>query len=63
VDDALLWADNLEESFFATARWLNLCGRNGITLNPDKFQFGRDSVDFTGFKIGQTNETPLTSNP
>ena len=35
VDDTLLWADSLEESF---------CGRHGITLNPDKFTFGQDTV-------------------
>ena len=40
VDDVLLWADSLEDSFFQTVQWLDICGRHGITLNPEKFVFG-----------------------
>ena len=25
VDDVLLWADSIEESFFQTAQWLDIC--------------------------------------
>lgn len=32
-------------------RWLDRCGSNGITLNPKKFHFGKDTVDFAGFTI------------
>ena len=35
IDDTLLWADSLEESFYRTCEWLHLCGRNSITLNPE----------------------------
>ena len=28
-----------------------MCGRNGITLNRDKFVFGEDDVEFAGFTI------------
>ena len=51
VDDALLWADNIEESFFQACHWLETCGKNGITLNPDKFVFAEDNVEFAGFAI------------
>ena len=51
VDDALLWADNIEESFFQACHWLETCGKNGITLNPDKFVFAEDNVEFAGFEI------------
>jgi len=37
VDDVLLWADSLEESFFQT-----------VTLNPEKFVLGSDTVEFAG---------------
>jgi len=37
VDDALLWSNSIEESFFQACNWLETCGRNGIILNPDKF--------------------------
>ena len=55
VDDALLWSDTIEESFFQAANWLDICGRHGITLNPDKFKFAQDDVEFAGFEI--TNDT------
>lgn len=51
VDDTLLWADSLEDSFHQTVEFLDLCCRNGITLNPKKFQFGQDVVTFAGFEI------------
>ena len=31
--------------------WLNLCGRNSITLNPEKLIFVQDTVKIAGFKI------------
>ena len=58
IDDALIWADTLEENFYRTVEWLDICGRNGITLNPDKFQFGKDEVEFAGFDIGLQDVRP-----
>ena len=59
VDDTLLWADNIEDSFWQAVNWLNICGRNGITLNPrPKFVFAADEVEFAGFII-----TPSTVKP
>ena len=55
VDDALLWSDTIEESFFQASHWLDTCGRHGITLNPEKFCFAQDEVEFAGFEI--TNDT------
>ncbi len=55
VDDALLWSDTIEDSFFQACNWLDTCGRHGITLNPEKFRFGADTVEFAGFEI--TNDT------
>ena len=51
IDDVLLWDDSLEQSFFQAARWLDLCGKNGIIQNPNKFVLGADTVEFSGFKI------------
>lgn len=51
IDDTLLWADNIEESFFQTIEWLDTCGKNGITLNPSKFVFAQEEVEFAGFRI------------
>ena len=58
IDDALLWADNLEESFYQAVHWLDLCDRHGITFNPQKFHFGEDTVEFAGFEIGPTDVKP-----
>jgi hypothetical protein len=58
IDDALLWANDLEESFFQAVRWLDVCGRNGITLNPEKFVFGADEVEFAGFEITRDEVRP-----
>ena len=58
IDDTLLWSDNLTESFFQAVAWLDLCGHHGITLNPDKFVFGADTVEFTGFEITPNSVRP-----
>ena len=55
IDDTLLWADTLSASFWQAVDWLDICGHHGITLNPDKFVFGADTVEFAGFEI--TNDT------
>ncbi len=58
VDDVLLWADTIEESFFQAVQWLDTCGNNGITLNPDKFVFAADTVEFAGFEITSDSVRP-----
>ena len=45
----------LKESFFQAANWLDNCGRHGITVNPEKFRFAEDAVEFAGFEI--TNDS------
>ena len=58
VDDTLLWSNNIEEAFFQAVQWLDLCGRNGITLNPEKFFFAEETVEFAGFEISQKTVRP-----
>ena len=58
VDDTLLWEEDLEKAFFQTCEFLSVCGENGITLNPRKFQFAEETVEFAGFKITQTDVQP-----
>ena len=58
IDDALLWADNIEGSFFQAVDWLDTCSKNGITLNPEKFVFGQDTVAFAGFEITNNHVRP-----
>ena len=58
IDDTLLWAGDTEKSFIQTAQYLELCGNNGIILNPTKFTFAADEVEFAGFNITKTNVRP-----
>ncbi|XP_071500939.1 plexin-A4-like [Diadema antillarum] len=58
VDDTLIWSDSIEEAFFQAANWLDTCGRNGITLNPSKFVFAQQTVEFAGFEITPTAVRP-----
>ena len=51
VDDTLLWSDSVEEAFAQAVDWLELCGKHGIILNPDKFTFAQETVNFAGFCI------------
>ena len=60
VDDTCMWSNNVEESFFQACKWLDLCSQKGITLNPKKFQFAEDTVEFAGLTITKTNVKPST---
>lgn len=58
IDDTILWADNIQDSLTQTVEYLQLCGRNGIILNPTKFTFAANEVEFAGFEITMTNVRP-----
>ena len=58
IDDTFLWATNLEVSFHQATKWLDLCGRRGIALNPEKFIFGADTVEFGGFDVTRDSVRP-----
>ena len=62
VDDCLLWEADIEKIFLATCRWLDVCGRSGIVMNPKKFQFAQDDVDFAGFVITNGAVKPSYKN-
>ena len=58
VDDSIMWADNIQDSFTQVCEYLDLCARNGIILNPKKFQFCQDVADFAGLQITNTSVRP-----
>ena len=58
IDDCLLWSNSIEEEFYHTAAYLDLCGKNGIVLNPSKFVFARKTVEFSGFIISSNTVKP-----
>ena len=59
IDDTLLYARDLEESFKQVAEYLTLVGKNGIILNSDKFCFGEDTVDWAGIRLTKDMAKPL----
>ena len=54
-----MWSSSIEQAFHDAADYLRLCGANGITLNPEKFVFAQDTVEFAGFEIGPTTVKPV----
>ena len=51
IDDTILWGDSIEETFWRTVEWLDMCGHHGITLNSNKFVFAQQTAEFAGFEI------------
>ena len=58
IDDTCMWETSIEKAFFQACQWIDLCGRNGIILNVDKFEFAKDIVEFAGFEITLTSIRP-----
>ena len=61
IDDTLLYEDNIEESFHTACQFLDTCGKNGVLLNPKKFQFAQNTVEFLGFEVTATGVQPTHS--
>ena len=62
IDDTLLYEDSIEQAFYQVAEYLTLVGKNGIILNPDKFQFAADSVDWAGVRLTADKVEPLPAH-
>ena len=59
VDDSLLHDNDLEEHWWRVIEFLELTGKTGIVINPEKFQFAQPTVDFAGFRISNNSVEPL----
>ena len=61
VDDSLLHdpVSNLEEHWWRAIEFIELCGKAGVVLNPEKLQFSQPAVKFAGFRIAQSTVEPL----
>ena len=44
------------------AKYLTLVGKNGIILNPDKFNFAEDEVDWAGIRVTNDKCKPLDAH-
>ena len=58
IDDVALWDETVEQVFWKTCKYLELCSKNGITFNPTKFQFAQDEVEFLGFDVTNDSVKP-----
>ena len=52
IDDACQYSWTDRDAFFECCRYLETCGNNGVVLNPKKFVYAQDVVDFAGYEIG-----------
>lgn len=61
VDDSLLHDtdEDMEGHWWRIIDFLELAGKSGIVMNPEKFQFCEDTVDFAGFRISNSSVEPL----
>ena len=62
MDDTAFWDEcvDLNGHWWRNLEFLELTGKNGVILNPDKFQCSRREVDFAGFRITNTSVEPLS---
>ena len=58
VDDSCLWDTDIEQAFFHAVEWIHTCAVNGVTLNPKKFEFAKDTIEFAGFEITPDSVRP-----
>ena len=58
MDDTSLWDEQLNDHWWRIIDYLELVGRNGIVLNPEKFQFAQKEIDFAGFRITESEIKP-----
>ena len=54
-----MWDRDLEEHWWRVIDYLELLGRNGIILSPEKFQFSSHEIDFAGFRVTDHEVKPL----
>ena len=58
VDDSILWDNSIMENFFRVCQFIEKCSLAGCVFNPQKFQFGQDTVDYLGFTITRGGVRP-----
>lgn len=58
IDDVLLWANSLEDSFFSGCTVVGYLRTKWQYPQPRKYLFAQDTVDFAGFKISSSSVRP-----
>jgi len=52
IDDTLPYDTSVEEAFWHTYEFLEVCAETGVTLKLEKFQFCKREVLFVGYHLG-----------
>ena len=74
IDDTLLYDDSIQAAFFIACNFVDLCCKNGVTLNLTKFKLVESEVEFVGFghlirssanhqRFGVHQELPYAQQP
>ena len=58
VDDTLLYSMNTEENFNDVCQLLTIGHQAGLIFNPDKLQFGQETVEFAGLEVTMDGVKP-----
>jgi len=58
IDDTLLYATSIEEAFWHTYEFLEVCAETGVMFKPEKFQFCKREVLFVGYHLGWDTYEP-----
>ena len=58
IDDSLLYDTDIETNFYRVCEFLEKCSQQGCVFNPDKFQFGQETVKFLGFEVTKDTVKP-----
>ena len=51
IDDNLIYDEDITTNFFRVCDFLTKCSSQGCIFNPEKFQFGEQTVQFLGFMV------------
>merc|ERR1712082_101212 len=57
----MLFDLSIEAQFYRSCKFLDMCAANGIIINPKKFQFAEEEVEFLGFRVTATGVQPTQS--
>ena len=58
ADNALLYDHSIKKACYHLCDFLQLYADNGIVINPSKFRFCRQTVEFAGLKIAPNGIAP-----
>lgn len=61
LDDCIVFSENIQNHLIHLERVFQIFKNAGLKLNRDKCEFLKDSVDFLGFQVGNSEIRPLSS--